>query len=179
MPPICGSSAGVAYTFPEYVFCRFNAKAAWAGFRVYSSSHLQVPFEDTMAGDCLCTPEGGDSWVTYPVGNFTRNIFSLHTFSLGLLDWEIFARNWFSGRLRRHRALSTGSGGGIFSMLFLTPWQDFFTKVPPLSQNARFDVFNVCSAWTNTVSYKPNDSLTNWTNDRRYSKCFKNFSRNV
>ena len=40
-----------------------------------------------------------------------------------------------------HSALSTGGGGGIFSMFFLTPRQHFFTKVPPLSPKCKVRCF--------------------------------------
>jgi len=48
-------------------------------------------------------------------------------FSLGLIDCEIFAKTDFGG------IWEARGGGGVFSkLLFLTPRQDFFTKVPPL-----------------------------------------------
>jgi len=63
--------------------------------------------------------------VTYPVWNFTRNIFGLYTFSSRPRRLPGICKKLIWGRLRGHGAIITGGGGGIFSMLFLTPRQDF------------------------------------------------------
>ena len=60
---------------------------------------------------------------------------------LGLIDCEIFAKNWFWGFLGGYSALSTEGEAGSFRTLFLTPRQYFFTKIPPLPPKCKVRCF--------------------------------------
>jgi len=77
--------------------------------------------------------------MTYPVANYTRNIYGLYTILSRPHRLRDTCKKQILGHLRGHSALSTGDGGGILSVL--TPRQDFLTIGPSLPPKCRVRCF--------------------------------------